>query len=244
MGLFDDKKYESMDEISKMVEPWETPFDSIIEKLPDEYELPPLLILRNLNAYEVETSFIKSLLNKTLTTEEVEIVLSNGLIEKEYKNNKYIPGLFDVKISEDFSFNSATKEVTGSIKLVKTMKAIPEAKLKEKIINQANKVLFSKRSADNYKAESMRIVYEVITGKPYQSNDRSKKSLIHDVKEELKSFIAEDRWRIRSFALYIKLIYWFENFCSLGSSASIANIMKMKIMTYNGRAIYSIGEEK
>ena len=244
MGLFDDKKYESMDEISQMIEPWENPYDSIIGKLPDTYEIEPHIILRNINAYEVDAVFIKYLFNKYLTQEEVMLVLNARLTDKEYKNGKYTPGLFDIDISGDFSINSVTKETTGSIKLVKTIKAMSEAKLKEKILYQAERILFQKRTSDSYKADSMRTVYEVVTGKPYQSDTRSKKDLIYEVKKELINLIAEDRWRIRSFNLYIKLINWFESFNTMGSSASIANIMKLKIMTYNGRAIYSIGEEK
>ncbi len=244
MGLFDDKKYESMDEISQMIEPWENPYDSILEKLPDEYEVPPLVILRSLNAYEADAVFIKGLFNKYLSREEVELVINARLVDKEYKNGKYTPGLYDIEISDDFSINSVTKEAIGSIKLVKTIKAMSEAKLKEKILYAADRCLFIKRTADSYKADSMRTIYEVVTGKPYQSDTRSKKDLINEVKKELINLIAEDRWRIRSFNLYIKLIHWFERFNTMGCSASIANIMKLKIMTYNGRAIYSIGEEK
>lgn len=244
MGLFDDKKYESMDEISQMIEPWENPYDSILEKLPDEYEIEPRIILRHVNAYEVDVAFIKHLLNKYLTQDEIVVLLNARLTEKDYKNGKYIPGLYDVNISGDFSINSVTQEITGSLKLVKTIKNMSEAKLKEKILYTADRCLFVKRSADSYKADSMRTIYEVVTGKPYQSDTRSKKDLISEVKKELINLIAEDRWRIRSFNLYIKLIHWFESFNTMGSSASIANIMKLKIMTYNGRAIYSIGEEK
>ena len=244
MGLFDDKKYESMDEISQMIEPWENPYDSILEKLPDEYEIEPRIILRHVNAYEVDVAFIKYLLNKYLTQDEIMVLLNARLTEKDYKNGKYIPGLYDVNISENFSINSVTQETTGSLKLVKTIKTMSEAKLKERILYTADRCLFIKRSADSYKADSMRTVYEVVTGKPYQSDTRSKKDLISEVKKELINLIAEDRWRIRSFNLYIKLINWFESFNTMGSSASIANIMKLKIMTYNGRAIYSIGEEK
>lgn len=246
MGLFDDKKYESMDEISKMIEPWVNPFDPIIERIPDEYEFPAEYLMSYLNSYDIEPSLIKVVLSASgITPTEINTLNNHQLLQRRHvPGGNFAPGILALEHSPDFYLDAATKEKHGSLKIIKVTKAISEAKLKSIIVETAKRKLLTRCSADSYTAETMRTLYEVATGNPYKPTDRSKRTLICDTREALIKLIEEDRWRIRSFDLYLKLIDWMEDYCrSVCMSSSLANIMKIKIMTHSGKAIYSIGEE-
>jgi hypothetical protein len=244
MGLFDDKKYESMDDISKMIEPWENPYNDIISKLPDEWVVPTDIIERLLGAYDVDTYLFKHLFSRFLTPVEANLLMDSKLLDRQYVNGGYAAGLLDTRVSDNYMYNSVTREQNGTIKVVKTFKNIHEDKLNKMVLDFCYKEAFRSDNADYYISDSLRNLYEVLSGKTYESDSRSKRMLIQAVRVELHDFIKEDRWRIRSLDLYKKFIKWCQLYVHNGDSASIANIMKMKIMTYNGRAIYSVGEEK
>jgi uncharacterized protein YfkK (UPF0435 family) len=244
MGLFDDKKYESMDDISKMVEPWENPYDDIICKLPDEWEVPVKIIERCLSCYDPDPIIFKNFMSNFLTPVEASLLIESRILEKEYKNGKYDKGLLNIEVTPGYTFNSLTYEQNGTIKVVKTARCISEETLKKMLLNNFERNVFKSISSDGYKSETLRNLYEVVTSKKYESDNKSKRLLIATVKDELRNLIIEDRWRIRSFNLYNKFFSWCSAYLNHSDSASIANIMKMKIMTYSGRAIYSVGEEK
>lgn len=240
MGLFNDKKYESLDEISKMIEPWENPFDAILAKLPDELEVDVTMILSVLDRYDVRDALLVKLLNSFLSKDEFKKMYK--LIEIHSHLN--LEKILSIKWDEYFQFNAATKEKQGSLKIIKERHSFCEADIKIYISQYAKDGILNQYSCDHYISDSLRTLYELVTGRKYESDSRSKKHLIRETRTVLLELIEEDKWRIRSYDLYIKLINWIEDYCRNGSTHCMANIMKIKIMTYNGKAIYSIGEEQ
>lgn len=233
MGIFDDKKYESLDDISKMVEPWSTPLDPILEKLPDQLEVSKEILLSNFSSYDCLQHIMDTTNRILLTKEERSFLEGYGMSYRVWE--PVTPDCEEIRV------NPLTREVSGSLFLKKAMSSVDQKTIDEMIQNSCQKIRnYNFRSYINIKRT--REIVEIISGSKsdFLSKRDAQETLCNCINDFL---IKEDRWRIRSVELFSKLIFWIHDYIADGKSACIANIMKVKIRTHTGSAIYSIEEE-
>jgi hypothetical protein len=243
MGLFDDKKYDDMDDISKMVEPWESGFDDILCKLPDVFKVPPEVIVASVSSHKMDDYISNTIFKTFLNEKEIQLLSSSELLSRPWSSKKsaYEDALYEPEITTDsLTYDTLTHEVKGELVYRKTLLKMDEDRLKKLILSKIDYKLFRNRSGV-YLLKETKALYEALTGKHLASKKRAE--VFNETEKEIYAIFSEDKFRIRSYDLAIKFLHWCDLYCRYGDTASMANIMKLKIMTHSGRAIYSIEEE-
>jgi hypothetical protein len=73
-------------------------------------------------------------------------------------------------------------------------------------------------------------------------SSKSIKRKSYALKTKWSEIIQNNAWNIKSYDLAIKASKWIVDYCENGNLAAWANLCKLKVMTYNGHPIYSLGE--
>lgn len=245
-----DSKFESMDELSKMIEPWDCVEYEMVMSLPDELDISEYIISNINNSKHMEPDF-------SIYNSEVIDIMARLLITTYSKHT--ITPKFRSSLEEIITLNlSSLDNEEGSREEVIIM---PEDINNIKFTIKINKELF------DIKKYASKLFYDQINISR-NSSSRPKKKFVNDickmfnielsdsvkasdgrnmfyyVKQEFERRLRSDEIRVKSTQLISDLGRWLKMYAVDGNLAASMNLCQFKLMTHNGDAIYSIAQKQ
>jgi hypothetical protein len=237
MGVFDDQKFDSLDWLSQAVEPIETDLMVAFGAIPDELEIN----FRTFNHMLGSSSY-----NLDLSAERALRWLMSSYAPNRkpltYKEKEILVKAISFEVEPNTVIDYENNEIRGGIKFIKKANLIDEKELIP-LIGEAGLVhLDHIRITEN----SMQRMTEVLEMLGSISNEamrsRSPRGRLRTIKDRVEEIFRKDEWRIRTPDLGTKIGLWLRQYIMDGNLAAWSNFCRLKLMTHQGRAIYSIQE--
>jgi len=231
--MFEDKIFDGLDDISKMMEPYTYSINDILSNMPQEltvtYDEICELIQRQSDRFNIRAADILRLKFRDSSEE----ILDNLM---EFNN------FYGIETSESLSIDFETSSINGILKTVKIKNGYTEdelaLKIKNKIIESIRNAMYSPSSFNKTNANELADLFD-IKKVSSERGARAKRELM------VAGFnkILEEKLHIRDVDLAIRVARWIKKFLQDGNLGAINNLCKMKILSHKERAIYSIEDE-
>jgi len=233
MSLFKDKVYEEMDDISKLIEPYQYSLNDDLAQFPDEVE-----ITRD----HMQTQYSFSV-RDVVRSKAKELELYN-LVDKVWEVGE---SFFEFKIydsegevAESIDYDFKNNKMNGRILLVKKKAYLGDAD----IVGVIKKTIEDKFYSGNNTYDSKRIneIADLFNDNTVKKQRSIRKKVRH-LSRHLAALIDSRKIDIRDVGLASRFVDWIILYIKDGNLPALANITKLKIMTHNNRPIYSIDEK-
>lgn len=237
MGVFDDKKFESLDWISQATEPVESRLNTMLNLLPDSFNISFKDYVCNLDSYwSKHIVTIDSILKNLLKDNSLYMELS-------YVEKANIAKCFNFEITGSPIIDFEKQEIrSGTVCFVKHKGTMDEDLLKAMLGKRGIDSVYSMYDGEpnccSRANEIMSLLGECEDGLSTKSFKKKRKSLV----KRLGRIFKENEWKIRDTELANKIGFWITRYVEKGDKAALSNICKVKIMASLGNPIYSIKE--
>lgn len=240
MGVFDDKKFDSLDWISQATEPIDSPLNEILAKLPNEFiiDFETFVAIKSNGYYhyshDVDVDYVVNyLINQN---KDIDYRISSG-------DKSVLCECFKFEMTKPVVMDFENKIINGEIKLVKIVDTLEEDTLKDMLgvegIQSVSSTFFTSERFSRAN-EVMELLGKCEKGIRTRS-PRNKKT---DLVNRLKEIFNTNEWNIRDTELANKVGYWIRGYIENGNLADWSNFCRLKVMTHKGQPIYSMEEVK
>ena len=232
--MFKDKVYEDMDDISKLIEPYQYSVNDDLSQFPD--------------VIEVDTSFIdcRYISTRSLISLKARELGLKALIDNIYeveKSNFFKFEMFDEfnEPTRSIKFDFNTGEIKGKILLVKNKIAFEDKDVHTICEEGAVTFLMS----TTWRATDSNRMNEIadLLGIDGVLKEKSKRSKLYALTSGIRSLVREKKIDIRDAGLAKRFGRWLVLYINDGNLPALGNIAKMKIMSHQNKPIYSIQEQ-
>jgi hypothetical protein len=243
--LLRDEKYESMDPISQMVEPFVSPALGVIISMGDECYIDAAkiadFISNDWRNTKPSTISLSSGVSSSLHIKDlISFVpfLSESLSKLDDTHQKFI--LSNIKFSlssESIRFaRGETTDINEKIRLFVPPKAQDQSYIKSFFIQELRDSICG-CSANK---EAIKTIIEGLSLDPVIARGRAGNSL-YTLSAEIATLIASDKWRIRSSTVLCEMSRSLTKVLDSapGWGAELASLVHLKIMTHANTPIYS-----
>lgn len=233
--MFKDKIYEEMDDISKLIEPYQFSVNEELASFPDSFEV---------DASQIDSRYVS--LRSIITSKARELGLSS-IIDCAYDIERN--SFFKMKLLDEFNepteyinFNFKTGTLYGKIVVYKDKIGFEDEHIHTMCQNNASSYI---RHMGWRNADSSRI-NEVadLLGMTEVLKEKSKRIKMHVMCSEIQDIIKTKKIDIRDANLASRFGKWIMMYIAHGSLPSLANLAKIKIMSHQNRPIYSMQEQE
>lgn len=237
MGVFDDKKFESLDWISQATEPIDSQLNNVLTDLPDE-----LLIDFNIYKSFAESSYDVGISISRIVGYLISYKTQHNILP--WAQREALIGCFKLEFSSDvINIDFEKRTLSGEIKLIKIKNTIDEDVLKA-ILGQEG---IESAACMNISHEGLSRANEVmellgLCQDGLRSRSERNKRIV--IRNRLKEIFKTNEWNIRDTELANKVGSWIRDYIENGNLASFSNFCKLKVMTHKGQPIYSMEEIK
>lgn len=234
MGIFDDKKFDSLDWISQAVEPVETDLMGAFGQIPDVVEIDFELYQAMIgDSWSMDLSIDHAL--RFLITKHAQRTLS-------FKECEVLKGSLEFVINNGTEIDYETRTIRGDFRIVKKEQVVNEKDLLSLVGHEGIQHIENLRYS-NFNISRMNEVLEMV-GKisDAEMRSRSHRAKVVTLRNRLRDIFNNDEWRIRTPELGRKIGVWIHQYVTSGNLAAWSNFCRLKLMTHNERAIYSIQE--
>ena len=238
--MFKDKIYEDMDDISKLVEPFESGINNELSKFPDEIELTSENILSG------HTNWGWRSINTSDMISNQAIKLGLSLIADQSWNLSREFFKFEVRDLEEeevVGADFATKKLSHKIFLVKKKIGYDDLELEASSRAQINSTirnaLYNNKQVNKPRLNELADLY----GAKSVASDRSYRGKVHKFCNHLQDMIKSKKLDIRNTDLCDKFAGWVVLWVRDGNLPALNNLTRIKIITHENRPIYSIEEK-
>lgn len=233
MGVFDDKKFESLDWISQATEPIDSELNEILGALPDEL----VVDFKTYRAIIGESWMADFSVNRAINY----MIASVGTKPLTWEQRNTLDQCFEIEIDNDVILDFTTQTITGSIKLFKTKCTLDE-KVLENLLGKGGVAAFGQAFFPRDASSRANDIVEILGGCDDALRTRSlsrKKSSIH---KRLIKLFKDNEWKIKDTELANKVGHWIKDYICDGNLAAYSNFCKLKVMTHKDQPIYSMQE--
>lgn len=246
--MFKDDKYDSMDDISKLLEPYECLFNKCLSYLPKEIDISTKDILGsipNIDRISSTTACKRDIIERKMSSFNLPDDIYNSI----KSNISAYADYYEFHKDDIFSFNVSVNDIDSNdtlFKLIKTVASLSDDTIKKHIrqilVDCVNRAMSTSKSFINSNAKELMQLLDIDMSSVDMRSYRSKRRAIIDA---ITVMINSNKLNIRDTEFAKKVGKWMEVFLTSGSLAAIKNLCKLKVLTYNNVAIYSIsGEEE
>lgn len=240
MSIFKDKVYEELDDISKLVEPFQFKINEELSQIPDEVEITLEDIKGafsswgwySLNSYDVVSKVAK------------ELGLKN--VEKEARS--VAQEFFEIQVKgleegDQVTLDLDRNYISHRIFLVKTKLAYEDNEIegmsKNIILHTIRGNLHNNKTVNKPRLNELADLY----GANDVLQDRTYRGKVNKFCNHLEKLIDDKKLDIRDFELSKKFGWWISLYVREGNLPALNNITRIKIMMHENRPIYSIQEK-
>lgn len=242
MDLFKDKIWEEMDDISQIIEPFESKINVELSQFPDEF-------LLDADFFQGLIEYNRTRLNYSICEDLRKIVERKAfsldlklLADTSRTNYQFVDEFFEIVYEEGCTYNAKTGILTGEVKVIKKKIGYEdrdlEALMKTMIVSAFNK--FS-RSSDVSKPRINEIL-DLFNVKDGLSDKRSMGKL-NKLCNHYVSIVEDRSLNIKDMELFKRFLEWNIKYIRDGNLPALSNITKIKIMMRKGLPIYSLKED-
>lgn len=237
--MFEDKEFAKLDEISQLIEPMVYSLNNKIIACPDRAEVPYEIIaevIGNRNGNDCSIS-IDHLLSK----------LNMNIDELPYNQDKKFftivaENAFDHGIlSADIDFS--TKSMNTKIFIEKHTSCYTDNEMHARMCNLIQNILQGATSVpsryDKTRLNEVAIIFDLLDVKKERSSNGKRREFILPLIDKIKDYTIN----IRDVDLGVRFAGWIRDYIRYGKLSAIKNLCKLKVMTHNGKGIYSIQDE-
>jgi hypothetical protein len=233
MGVFDDKKFESLDWISQATEPIDSRLNEVLGKIPDEITVDFDLYYKSIGngySYDLSVSCI------------VQDLCKNLGYKLSYNELAYLFKNFELSASDNVIFDFEQKKIIGEVKLIKINNTMDE-KVLESMLGHEGISNFDMCYLPHDSLTRLNEVLELLQAKEGLATRSLRKKKVA-VSRRLKALFKTNEWKIKDTELANKVGTWAMSYCRDNDAAAFANLCKLKVMTHKGLPIYSMEEVK
>lgn len=240
--MFKDKVYEDMDDISKMIEPFQYDLNDDLSKFPDKIEVKPEDIFDE-NRWGGYGASISDIVHKTAK--------QIGL--KHIQDDCYDlvkAGFFKIEVEgeeEDYkptvTVDVTTMSMSHKVFIVKEKIAFDEQELESMRKKDFSEWMYRRfsRSSDINKGRFNEIAD--IYGAELAKSERSSRGKVTQFVTHIEKLMDDKILDIRDMTLCRKFNNWIVLYVKDGNLAALNNLTRIKIITHEKRPIYSIEEK-
>lgn len=246
MNQFTDEVYENMDDISKLIEPFESSVNNELAKFPDEIELSHLDILYIIDSdyswREAAYSSIDSILK--LKSKQ----LSLHILNKALDNGSFVKKAFILEAELDegstgIIFNYTDKKIQGGkIFLRKKIVGLEDQDIENNMSMEISTMSYAFHDRTTSHKKRLNEVAELFGAKEAckarKWNDKVRLLISH-----YQDMLKNKQIPIKDVDLFARFINWNKLYIDKGSLPAMANMARLKIMFRSGLPIYSMKEE-
>jgi hypothetical protein len=231
MSIFKDATYEDMDWIAKVTEPLQSPLNETLSLLPEEIILAEETIARLFSNSRIDVSHY---LNNSHHSYRDMSWEARGRIDKCFK--------VEVENNTTIDFRTEPPTVTGGIRIIKTISSFEEKELTKLLGDEAiARIRNTRKRCANFFPRANEIA-EIFECGPEVFRTRSPYKKVAGIANRYAELLVTNKWRIRDDKLASSVGSWVRSYIEKGDLSALANICKLKVMTYSGDPIYSIEE--
>jgi hypothetical protein len=236
--MFVDKFYEELDDISKMIEPFNYEVNDALEKVPDRIDVTRFITC---SSDYGRTNEIRSLLHRAISEDGIVPNVTDLTSRSEVIRLFKFEFEYDSSIDGSITINGANDVISGGkIFLVKRQSVIDDQSLelmvRDKFLQETR---HGNRNICQSRVSEVCGIYGANTG---SIRSPSKKYSI--LTNHIYNMIKDKKLNIKDVNLSQKLGKWISMYIRDGNLGALQNLTKVKIMTHSGRAIYSIEEKE
>ena len=237
--MFKDKTYEQLDDLSKLVEPFEYSVNDELVKFPDRLQITADMLQSHMVAFG----------NLRLTVDQL---VSNKALElglnSIYRQSSSLMKEFFVLEAEDpdadifYDFENNT--LSSPIYLVKVKQAYDDMELEKMALKILSYDLVANlRYVKSFSKARLNEIADLY-GSTEVKSKKSKSGKLATFSKHMEYLVSERKLNIRDISLCRKLMGWIVKYVVDGNLPALNNLTKVKIMMHNNLPIYSIEEVK
>lgn len=241
--MFKDKKYESMDDASKLFEPFEFKLNDELAKLPDRIELTPEVFLEhpnlwgngfNMSCHDVVVEKARSLSLGSIWR-HIPLLSKNNFFKFEVENlNK----------NDKVELHATNGTLSHKVYVVKNKIAFDEHFLENHRKEQFNIKIDRAFSRNRYMNKKRFNEIADIYGANEVKHERAFRRKLSLFIKHITNMMDDKTLDIRDWELCEKFNDWIIRYVKDGNLACLNNLTRIKIMTHEKRPIYSIEEKE
>lgn len=240
--MFKDEVYDELDDISKLIEPYQYSMNDEISKFPDEVEIHAEDLFKG---YTDAWGFSSLRLAEIIVHKAKEL----GISLNDTPPTIRIRDLFGFKVKdleegESIYLNTKDSTLSHKLFLVKKAPALDDDELeklsKDRMINPIKQILWNSKSVNKKRLNEIAELYGALEVK----KDRTYRGKVSKFCAFLSSLIDDKKLNIKNVDLAEKFGTWIGEYVRDGNLPALNNITKIKIMMREDKPIYSIVEVK
>ena len=242
MDLFKDKTFEEMDEISQMIEPFESQINVELSQFPDEFildaEFFTCLIDHNRNRLNYSiTEDLRKIVERKASTLGLKLLANTART-----NSNFMTEFFDFEVEENCKYNAKTNELIGEIKVIKKKIAYEDKDIETHMkdhLRSAFNDFYRPGEVNKPRVNEILDLFNVKGG----LSEKKALSKVRMLSKHYQALIDDRSLNIRDVELFKRFVLWNIKYIKNGSLPALSNITKVKIMMRKGLPIYSIKED-
>lgn len=242
--MFQDKVYEDMDDISKLVEPIESTVNAALSYMPDEVEVTKEHIQRLHNErWGWHSLNLNSFVDMVIKENDIQISTSLwGHAEKFFRFEVRSLDNELLEEAEQVSINMETGIMSHRLFLVKHTVGYDDQTLESMAkANLTKSIKYDLRSNRDVNKSRLNELADLFGAQDVRS-DRAYRGKIKKFCQHIDDLVDNKKLDIRDLGLCEKFSTWVVFYVRDGNLAALNNITRIKIMMHENRPIYSIQE--
>lgn len=234
--MFKDKVYEEMDEISKLIEPYQYSINEEMSKFPDEIEVKIELLdtlwgvsVRDILRHEALLLDLKELANKSYD-------IANEFFEFKIVNDEN-------EEVESTRLNFRDGVLLDRVLMIKKKIGYEDNDLEKIVKNSFASSFDVYTNYSSYSASRINEIADLFNA--YEAmKERSVRRKFSKLRTHFSNLFDSKKLDIRDVGLASRLGKWLVLYAKDGNLAALNNITRLKIMTHQNKPIYSMEEKE
>jgi len=239
--MFKDKVYEELDDISRLIEPFQSDINEELSLFPDEIEITKEMLINSSSNWGWESIRISTIISAIA----IKLNLNKINIESYSLSRDFFKiEVRDFEDGDSVTLNLETNELSHKIFIVKTNFGYEDNDLekmaKSNIIHTIKSRLNNNRRVNKSRLNELADLY----GAHEVRSDRGYRGKVNKFCKHLDALINDKKLEIKDLELCKRFGQWVVQYVSEGNLPALNNITRIKIMMHENRPIYSIEERK
>ena len=240
-GFFKDSVFDNLDDISQLVEPFQSKFNDEIYKLPDQVDIDYNFLISRFKVNRwgsIDSIDLKEILSSAVNVEEINWRLIDRELENFYKLE------IGTDNDKEVTLDLENETLSGPVTLVKTKNGYTDEELYDGVVRYLKDQFRSKlrRASNLHKSHINEIaeIFDIEGVNKYRGLVDKRTALLNGLVEQFE----ERKINIRNYELGKRFTNWLVAYIVNGNAAAIKNITLFKVMMLNGKPIYSLDNEE
>lgn len=248
MSVFKDEVYDDMDDLTKLIEPFEYIVNTELSLFPDEIELTPEMFISSVSNQWGE-NYLNLSLEVAVVNRAGELNLSN-IAREVHQRGRFASDMFEFRWELDEEDGKITYDASagtfsgGRLFLVKKKIAVEdsdiEKRMEQYIYNAIDNGFFGAKEVIKGNINEIAMLF----GAKKAREERAWRNKVRQLALHFASLVKERKLVIKDFDLFKRFVTWIILYIKNGNLPAMSNITKLKIMMRSGNPIYSIQEEQ